>query len=159
MAEQQIVITRVFDAPRDVVWKAWTEPGRLAEWWGPHGFTTPVCTIDLRPGGSFHSCMRSPDGQDYWSGGVYHEVVAPERIVCTDHFSDEAGSVVPPTKYGMSADWPTEAMLTVTLAEEAGKTRFTLQHAVGGAPDTERDQCRQGWSESLDRLAGYLAKA
>jgi len=157
--EQKIVITRVFDAARDLVFKAWTEPERVMRWWGPNGFTTPVCKIDLRPGGVFHNCMRSPEGRDFWSKGVYREIVEPERIVCTDSFSDEAGNLVPPTRYGMSADWPAEALITVTFAEHDGKTKFTLQHAVGSAPASERDQCRQGWSESLDRLAGYLAKA
>jgi len=90
---------------------------------------------------------------------VYREVVEPERIVCTDSFSDEAGNLVPPTRYGMSANWPAEALITVTFAEHDGTTKFTLQHAVGSAPASERDQCRQGWSESLDRLVGYLAKA
>jgi len=142
--EQKIIITRVFDAARERVFKAWTEPERVMRWWGPNGFTAPFCKIDLRPGGIFHNCMRSPE---------------PERIVCTDSFSDEAGNLVPPTRYGMSADWPAEALITVTFAEHDGKTKFTLQHAVRSAPASERDQCRQGWSESLDRLAGYLARS
>lgn len=158
-AQEQIVIARVFDAPRDLVFKAWTEPERVMRWWGPNGFTTPVCKIDLRPGGAVHSCMRSPEGQDFWSKGVYREVIAPERIVCTDSFADEKGNTVSATHYGMSADWPDEALITVTFAELGGKTKLTLEHAVGSAPATERDQCQQGWSESLDRLAGYLAKA
>jgi len=90
-AEREIVITRVFDAPRDRVFKAWTEPERVMRWGGPNGFTTPVCKIDLRPGGVFHNCMRSPEGRDFWSKGVYREIVAPERIVCTDFFSDAEG--------------------------------------------------------------------
>jgi uncharacterized protein YndB with AHSA1/START domain len=155
----EIVITRVFDAPRDRVFKAWTEPERLVRWWGPNGFTTPVCRIDLRPGGVFHHCMRSPGGQDFWGKGVYREVVEPERIVCTDSFSDEAGNLVSPTHYGMSAAWPAEALVTATFAERDGGTEFTLRHSVGPAPASEREQCRQGWSESFDRLAGYLAKA
>jgi uncharacterized protein YndB with AHSA1/START domain len=156
---QEIVITRVFDAPRELVFRAWTEPERLRRWWGPNGFTTPVCTIDLRPGGTFHACMRSPEGQDYWCRGVYREVVMPQRIVCTDSFSDEAGNIVSPTQYGMSAEWPTEALITATFGEQAGTTTFTLRHAVGSAPATERDQCQAGWTESLDRLAGYLTNA
>lgn len=130
---QQIVITRVFDAPRGVVFKAWTEPEHMKRWWGPNGFTTPVCRIDLRAGGIFHNCMRSPEGHDYWSKGVYREIIEPERIVCTDCFSDAEGNFVPPTHYGLSPDWPQEALLTVTFTEH------------------------EGWSESLDRLAGYLA--
>jgi len=123
------------------------------------GFTTPVCKIDLRPGGVFHNCMRSPEGRDFWSKGVYREIVEPERIVCTDFFSDAEGNLVKPTQYGMSPDWPAEALVTVTFAEHEGKTTFTLHHAVGSAPASERDQCQAGWTESLDRLAGYLAKA
>jgi uncharacterized protein YndB with AHSA1/START domain len=158
-ADQEIVITRAFDAPRDLVFKAWTEPERVMRWWGPNGFTTPVCKIDLRPGGVFHNCMRSPEGRDFWSKGVYREIVEPERIVCTDFFSDAEGNLVQPTQYGMSPDWPAEALVTVTFAEHDGKTTFTLHHAVGSAPASERDQCQAGWTESQDRLAGYLAKA
>lgn len=154
----EIVITRVFDAPRERVFEAWTQPEHVQRWWGPHGFTTPVCTIDLRPGGAFHYCMRSPEGQDSWGKGVYREVAAPERIVSTDFFADAEGNLVPPTRYGMSTDWPAEALITVTFAERDGRTAFTLHHAVGSAPAAERDQCQQGWSESLDRLAGYLGK-
>ena len=159
MAEQnEIVITRVFDASQKLLFKAWTEPERMKRWWGPNGFTLPYCTVDLRPGGVIHSCMRSPDGQDIWCKGVYREIVEPEKIVSTDSFSDRDGNLVEPSKYGMP-DWPMEALITVTFEEEAGKTKFTLRHAVGAAPAAARDECRAGWSESLDRLAGYLAEA
>jgi uncharacterized protein YndB with AHSA1/START domain len=156
---EQVLITRVFDAPRESVWKAWTECERLVRWWGPKGFTTPLCKIDFRPGGVFHNCMRSPEGRDYCGKGVYHEIVEPERIVCTDSFADAEGNVVPATYYGMSADYPLEMLVTVTLEEIEGKTRLTLQHALGSVPASERDMCQQGWSESLDKLAGDLAKA
>ncbi len=157
--EQEIAIRRVFDAPRELVFKAWTEPERMTRWWGPNDFTMPVCTIDLRRGGVLHFCMRSPEGQDIWCKGVYREVVEPSLVVSTDFFADEAGNLVQPTHYGMSADWPAEALLTVTFAEHDGRTKFTLRHAVGSAPAAERDMCQQGWSESLDRFAAYLAKA
>jgi uncharacterized protein YndB with AHSA1/START domain len=157
-AGNDIVVTRVFEAPRRLVFKAWTEPERMKRWWGPNGFTMPVCTIDLRPGGVMHFCMRSPEGQDIWCKGVYREVVEPDRIVSTDSFSDKDGNVVKPSQYGMSLDWPVEALITVTFAEQAGKTAFTLRHAVGAAPAADREGCRAGWSESLDRLAGYLAQ-
>jgi uncharacterized protein YndB with AHSA1/START domain len=158
-AKQALVITRVFDASRGVVFKAWTDCERLMRWWGPKGFTTPLCKIDLRPGGVFHNCMRSPDGRDYCGKGVYREIIEPERIVFTDFFVDEEGNPVPPTHYGMSASWPAEALVTVTFAEHGGKTKLTLQHALGSVPASERDLCEQGWSESLDKLAGDLAKA
>jgi uncharacterized protein YndB with AHSA1/START domain len=157
--DNEIVITRVLDAPRSDVFKAWTDPERMKQWWGPNGFTMPYCKIDLRPGGRMHFCMRSADGQDIWCRGVYREVVEPERIVSTDSFSDKDGNVVAPSKYGMNPDWPAEALITVTFAEHDGRTKLTLRHAVGSAPAADREGCQVGWSESLDRLAGYLKEA
>jgi uncharacterized protein YndB with AHSA1/START domain len=154
--KQELVITRIFDAPRDLVFKAWTERDRMMRWWGPNGFTLPVCKIDVRPGGDYLYCMRSPEGKDYWGKGVYREIVEPERIVCTDSFADEKGDTVSPQAYGMSPDWPEEALITVTFDEQGGKTGFTLQHAPL-KPGPERDMCHQGWSESLDKLEEYLA--
>ena len=157
--EGEIVITRELDAPRALVFRAFTEPDRLVHWWGPNGFTTPVAKIDARPGGVFHTCMRSSEGQDFWSRGVYREVVAPERIVSTDSFADAEGNIVEPTQYGMSATWPREALITLTFAEKGDRTVLTMRHSVPGAAASEIDMCRQGWNESLDRLAAYVAKA
>jgi uncharacterized protein YndB with AHSA1/START domain len=155
--EREIVITRVLDAPRERVFRVWTEPEHVKHWWGPEGFTAPACTIDLRPGGAFHLCMRAPDGADYWSKGVYREIVVPSLILSTDFFSDAEGNRVEPTRYGMSPDWPAEALLMVTFAEHGGKTTLTLRHTVGAAPDREREMCQEGWMQTLDRLAAYLA--
>lgn len=90
-AENEFVITRTFDAPRDLVWKAHTEPERLKQWWGPKGFTMLSCKVDLRPGGLFHYGMRSPDGQVMWGKFIYREIVKPERLVFIVSFSDEKG--------------------------------------------------------------------
>lgn len=158
-AERELVITRVFDAPRHLVWKAWTEPERFKRWWGPKGFTTPFCKIDLRLGGVYLNCMRSPEGKDYWSTGIYREIVPPERIVCTDSFADEEGNVVQATHYGMSNDWPLEMLVTVTFQEQEGKTKLTLRHSgLDGISDADFSDMRQGWSESFDKLAEELKK-
>lgn len=157
--EQRVLITRIFDAPRESVWKAWTECDRLTQWWGPKDFTTPLCKINLRPGGQFQNCMRSPEGRNYCGKGTYREVIPLDRIVYTDSFADEQGNIVPATHYGMSADYPLEMPVTVTFEEIQGKTRFTLQHALGHVPASERDLCEQGWNESLDKLNEYLTKA
>ena len=93
--ESGLVITRIFDAPRERVWKACTDPGEMKKWWGPKGFTTPVLSADLRIGGAFRYCMRSPEGKDYWGTGVYREIVPGKRLVYTDSFSDEKGNVCP----------------------------------------------------------------
>jgi len=154
----ELVIIRVFDAPRELVWKAWTEPKRVMRWWGPKGFTSPACEIDLRVGGKYLYCERGPDGQEYWSTGVYREIVEPERIVATWSFADEKGNVVPATHYGMGADVPLEMLVAVTFEDLSGKTRMTLRHE--GLPAGEmREGAGTGWNESFDKLAEVLAKA
>jgi NADPH2:quinone reductase len=156
-ADQVLMITRVFEAPRNLVFKAWTEPESLKRWWSPKDFTCPVSTVDLRPGGKYLNCMRSPEGKDYWSQGVYREIVEPERIVYTDTFADENGNPVSPETYGMSSDWSAEALVEVNFAEHGGKTEVTLRHSPI-KPGSERDMCRQGWNECLDKLADYLVQ-
>src|SRR5467141_4117540 len=99
------------------------------EWWGPKGFTTPFISVDLRVGGVFRYCMRSPEGKDYWGTGVYREIVPGKRIVYTDSFADEKGNVVPATYYGMSSDLPLEMLVTLTFEQEKGQTKVTLHHA------------------------------
>ncbi|MRR58413.1 MAG: SRPBCC domain-containing protein [Deltaproteobacteria bacterium] len=155
MTDQDMVITRRFDAPRELVWKAWTEPEQLMRWWGPKGFTSPACAIDLSVGGRYLFCMRSPEGQDFWSTGTYRDIVVPERIVCSDSFADEHGNVVPATHYGMSPYFPLELQVTVTLVEDAGRTRMTLRHE-GIPPGEMRELCEAGWNESFDKLAEIL---
>jgi uncharacterized protein YndB with AHSA1/START domain len=105
---QDLVITRIFDAPRELVWKAWTEPEQVMRWWGAKIITSPACKIDSRVGGKYHFCMRMPDGQDVWSTGVYKEIVPLERIVKTDSFADAEGNVVPGSYYGLEEDFPLE---------------------------------------------------
>lgn len=153
---RDVVITRIFDAPRELVFQAWTEPEHFKQWWGPKGFTTPHCTIDLRVGGTLHGCMRSPEGEDYWFKGIFHEIAPPERLVYTDSFADAEGNAVSPAEYGMP-DWPMESTVTLTFEEvDEGKTKFTLRHA--GLPEgTGSDMTEAGWGESFDRLAEYVA--
>ena len=157
--ERELVITRVFDAPRERIWKAWTDPEFSKRWWGPKNFTTPVSKIDLRVGGSYLNCMRGsgPDGvvRDYWSTGIYREIVPLEKIVCTDSFADEKGNVVPATYYGMGQNVPLKMLITVTFEEHAGRTTMTLRHA--GIPAGEmRELTKAGWNESFDKLAEIL---
>jgi uncharacterized protein YndB with AHSA1/START domain/uncharacterized glyoxalase superfamily protein PhnB len=154
-AAQPLTITRTFAAPRERVWKAWTEPEQVKHWWGPKDFTAPVCKIDLRVGGKYLNCMRSAEGQDFWSTGTYREIVAPERLVCTDSFADAEGNVVPASHYNMSGDWPLELQVTVTLEEDAGATRMTLRHD-GLPPGEMKEMCAAGWNESFDKLVTFL---
>jgi len=160
---REFVITRTFDAPRQVVWQAFTEVDRLVQWWGPKGFTMRVAKLDLRPGGVFHYGMRSPTGHEMWGRFVYREVVAPERLVFVVSFSDADGGV---TRHPMSATWPLEVLNTVTLAEERGKTTLTQSGGPINASDVERrtfegafEQMRMGFKGTLDQLEAYLARA
>ena len=153
-AERELVITRVLDAPRDLVFKAWTEPEHLARWWGPQGFTLPSCQMDVRPGGAFRFCMRSPEGADHWLQGVYREIVEPERLVCT--WAWEEAELPLPSDRGTTFKPGHETLLTVSFAEHGGKTRLTLHQAVFDTV-TARDAHQSGWASGLDRLAEYVA--
>ncbi len=150
--KDELIITRIFDAPRELAWNAWTDPELFKSWWGPKNFTAPVIKIDLRAGGKYLYCMRGPDGKDYWSTGVYREIVPMERLVLTDSFADEKGNVVPASHYGMGGDWPLELLVTVTLEELGGKTKMVLRHE-GIPAGFMRELTEAGWGESFDKLA------
>ena len=150
-----LVVTRVFDAPRELVFQAWTEAEHLIHWWAPKTWTTTSCNVDLRPGGSFRYCMRAPDGSQVCGLGIYREIVAPERLVYTDMFADADGNPVPPTHYGASPEYPAETLITVIFEEQDSRTRVTLRQGV--PPNLkERDGMVQGWNEMLDHLQGDL---
>ena len=147
-SDRELVIERVFDAPRPLVWKAWTDPEHRAQWMGPQGFTGSVLKMDFRPGGEYRFYMRSSAGTDHWQQGVFREIVEPERLVCTYLWADAAGNPTRP-----------ETQLTVTLEERGEKqTKLTLRQSIFESV-TARDEHNRGWSTSLDRLAEYLAKA
>ena len=163
-AERDFVISRVFDAPRELVWKAFTDPERMQHWWGPKGFKVIASKMDLRPGGTYHYGMKAPDGSAMWGKFVYREIAAPERMVFINSFSDEAGGV---TRHPMSPNWPLEMLTMFTFEEQpGGKTKFTTRWSTYEATEEEQktfdsahDGMRQGWTGTLDQLAEYLAKA
>jgi uncharacterized protein YndB with AHSA1/START domain len=149
-AERELVITRVFDAPRRRVFKMWTDPKHVAQWWGPNGFTNPVCEIDPRPGGAIRIVMRAPDGAEHPMIGMFREIVEPERLVFTNIAVDEDGNHL------------LEGLTTVTFAEHGGKTRLTLQtRAVGlvARAVSMIEGMEAGWTQSIDRLAAHVARA
>jgi uncharacterized protein YndB with AHSA1/START domain len=141
--DRTLVITRIFDAPRRLVFKAWTDPKQLTRWWGPHGFTNPVCELDLRPGGAIRIDMRGPDGVVYPNRGVFREIVEPERLVFTSGFDDGVGK----TRF--------EVLTTVTFAEQGGRTMLTVQAVViKSTPEAAPMLAgmEAGWDQSLERL-------
>jgi uncharacterized protein YndB with AHSA1/START domain len=152
--EQGLVIERIFDAPRELVWRAWTEPEHFKRWYGPKGMSLHACEIDFRVGGRHLFGMRTPDGHDYFTTGVYREIVPLERFVATDSLADEHGNVVP-----MGEDVPFETLITVELEDLAdGKTKLTLRQ-VGWPDDSMATHAGVGWNEAFDKLAEALAIA
>lgn len=153
--ETVLVIIRDFDASPELVWKAWTDPEHIKLWWGPKNFTAPFSRIDLSVGGTYLLCMRSPEGQEYWTTGVYREIIPLKRIVYTDSFSDENGNVVSSSYYGLGEDFPLELLVTVSFEDTGGKTRMTLRHE--GLPAGEiKDMTGTSWNESFDKLEESL---
>jgi uncharacterized protein YndB with AHSA1/START domain len=163
IADSGFVISRAFDAPRELLWKAFTEPEHMKEWWGPKGSTIVVSKMDLRVGGTYHGAMRTPDGGVIWAKFVYREIVEPVRLVWIHSFSDEDGGL---SRHPFSPTWPLELLTTVTFDEApGGKTKLTLRWLPVNAAEDERktfdaahDNMRQGWGGSFDQLATFLAK-
>ncbi|TMG95615.1 MAG: SRPBCC domain-containing protein [Betaproteobacteria bacterium] len=136
-----MILARVFDAPRELMWKLWTEREHIGKWWGPKGFTLPGCEMDFRPGGTYRFVMRGPDGLDNPFHGVYREIVRNERIVFTAILDELPGH---------------ELLTTVTFADEGGKTKLTVRQTTPPG-EAGRGQ-NQGWSETLARLADLAAE-
>ena len=147
--EQELVLTRVLYAPRELVFKAWTDPKHVAQWWGPHGFTNPVCELDVRPGGAIRIHMRGPDGTVYPMTGVYQEIVEPVRLVFTSAALAADGNPM------------FEVLTTVAFAEQNGKTKQTMRARVIKTTAQAAQYLagmEAGWTQSLERLAKSLAK-
>ena len=160
---QEFVVSRVFDVPRELVWKAWTERDRLMQWFGPKGFTMTAANLDFRPGGTFHYALRSPDGKEMWGKFVYREIVPPRRIVLVNSFSDAAGGI---TRHPFAPNWPREMLSTTTFAEHRGITTITIRWSPLNATPEERqtfdashEGMRMGWGGTFDQLAEYLVRA
>ena len=142
----ELVMTRLFDAPRELVFQAWTDPEHLRRWENaPIGFTVTTEKSDIRPGGEFKVCMRSPEGVDHWLQGVYKEVVPPSRLSFTHTWLRADGSP------------GVETFVTLTFAERGNMTELTL-HQTGFDTTSSRDGHNRGWDSTFDRLAGYLAQ-
>lgn len=139
----ELTVTRVFDAPRALVWRAWTDPAQLMKWWGPTHHPATHLEMDVRPGGVWRNCLRSVEtGNELWHHGVFREVVAPERLVFSFVWEEEGERGI-------------ENLVTVTFEETGGKTRLTL-HQVPFVSVGERDGHGEGWSSSFGRLNDYL---
>jgi len=142
-SERELLITRIYDAPLRLVWQAWTEPEHIVRWLAPRGFTIPHSEGEIRPGGAWRSCMRKPDGEDLWLGGVYREVVKEKKLSFTHAWEDETD------KPGHTT------LVTVTFEAIGKKTKLTLHQASFDSLES-RDGHRGGWGECLDKLGEHL---
>ncbi len=151
-SDQEIIITRTFDAPRELVWQMWTTAEHLQQWWGPEGWTLPVCELDFRPGGTWFYCMQGPDGMQSCGKATYLEINAPDRIVYEDAFADADGNPLEEMPLGH---------ITLRFIDAGGKT--TVHNTVRYPTKADRDKVIEmgmeaGFDQTLNRLEAYLAQ-
>mgnify|MGYP001485718030 CR=1 FL=1 len=159
-SDRAFVITRTLNAPRALVWKAWSEADHLAKWWGPKGCAIRIGRLELRPGGIFHYAMEFSSGSAMWGRFFYREIEAPGRIVWLNSFSDRHGGL---TRAPFAGAWPLEMANTMTLGEREGRTTLTLHSVPFGATEEERaffegcfDSLNQGFGGTFEQLDNYL---
>jgi uncharacterized protein YndB with AHSA1/START domain len=170
--ERELVFTRSFKAPPSVVFKAWTDPRHVAQWWGPRGFTNPVCELDVRQGGAIRIDMRGPDGTVYPMTGAYREIVEPERLVFTSAALDEKGrplfevlnykEIVKPGRLTYLHESGPKFHATATFDEHRGKTTVTMRMLFDTAGERDRTVkvfgALEGAKQTLERLNQHVAK-
>ena len=158
--KEDLVVTRIIDAPLEMVWKAWTEPEHVMKWWGPKHYTSPSCKIDLREGGKYVFCMRAPKdqgGQEHYTAGVYKKIVPMQYLEFTQGLSDKDGNPIDPTQVGMPPDFPREIRTTIVFKAKGEMTELTI---------TEYDwpvsqmyvYSLAGLHQCIDKMAVALAK-
>ena len=147
----ELVATRTFDAPRQLVFAAYSSCDHIKNWWGPRTYPTTFCEMDFRPGGTWRYCMTGPEGDEAWGKGVYSEIVEPERIVYRDYFTDSQGVE--------SAEMPSAA-ITVEFLQQNGRTELVSKTKYDSKEDLQKVLemgVEEGFAETLDRLEEYLA--
>jgi uncharacterized protein YndB with AHSA1/START domain len=145
MTDLDLTITRVFDAPRDLVFEVWTNPDHLAKWFGPTGYTVPSCTTKLVEGGAWRACIHSEaEGVERWVSGVYHEIRRPERLVLSFAWEEAGGGH--------------DTLVTVTFSDLDGKTEMTFHQAIFET-EADRDGHEDGWRSAFDDLHDYLEES
>lgn len=144
-------IERVFLAPVEDVWMAWTSPEQIKQWWGPEGFSCPEAHIDFREGGKYNLAMKGPNQNVMWGGGVFEEIIPLEKIRYTDSFTDKEGNVVSASIYGMGEDFPETCYVTVSF-EKLGPAETKMHLLHEGIPSAMHDDCLEGWGSSFNKL-------
>ena len=151
--------SRIFDAPRTLVWKAWTTPEYVMRWWGPKDFTSPLCRIDLRVGGRFTYSMRAPDGKVFYNGGEFREIIPLKKIVWLFYFADADGNRVSPAHYGFP-DEDREGNIDEVLFEDCanGRTKLTYTRNDPTASKEEQEGAAAGFGQILDKFSEVVAE-
>jgi uncharacterized protein YndB with AHSA1/START domain len=156
----EFVISRTLNAPRDKVWRAWTEREELMKWFGPKGVTIPVANMDLRPGGEFHYCMRTAEGHEMWGKWTFREIEPPKKLVLISTFSDAQGGI---TRHPMAADWPLQTLSTTTFEALGDNTLLTITWSPWQANEAEMKKfaesftgMQNGWGGTFEQLTAYL---
>jgi uncharacterized protein YndB with AHSA1/START domain len=150
----QLGFIRIYDAPVSAAWQAWADPGKFARWWGLKNYTSHANKIDFHIGGKFLWNMRSPEGRDYFSAGIYREVIPQKRIVISRYFSDAGGNQVPPTQHDLPGGWSGDTVITISFVELDNKVRMTLHES--GIPEEAIEAAVAGWNGSLDKFNAAL---
>ena len=145
-----VFVEVLIDLPLATVWKAWTDAETFKKWWGPAAYTCPFCETELKVGGETFSCMRSPEGKDFWSLATYLEIIPMKKLVYIDSFADEDGNPVSPSYYEMPGIWGEEIKVTVNMEDKHGKTRMTMVQE--GIPEEMHDDCVIGWRQSFEKM-------
>ncbi len=147
----QVDVSRKFNAPVERVWKAWTNPELIKQWWGPETYSCPTASLDVRPGGKSLLAMKGPDGQVQYSGGTYLEVIPNKKIVSTDQFMDKDGKAISPKDAGMPGEWA-EVMKVNIEFKSLGDDQSEIHIVHDGIPKDQHDDCVKGWTSSLMKL-------
>ena len=163
-SSKEFVISRAFDAPRERMWKVWTQREHMMQWFGPKGFAMTHATLDFRVGGVFHYCLRTPDGKEMWGKFTFREIDPPKRLVWVNAFSDEKGGL---GRHPFAPEWPQQMLTTATFDErDPGRTTVTIRWStIDATPEEQRtfdaghESMRMGWTGTFEQLERYLAKA
>ncbi len=158
--KEDLVVTRILDAPLELVWKAWTEPEQVRRWWGPKYYTSPSCKLDLRVGGKYIFAMQAPadqGGQVSYTSGVYQRIVPMELLEFTQGLSDADGNRIDPQQAGMPADFPKEMHTVVTFKAKGSMTEITI-HEEGWTAGQMYVYALAGTQQQIDKLAALVGR-
>ncbi|MGY3211964.1 SRPBCC family protein [Mucilaginibacter sp. HD30] len=154
---KELLISHLFDAPQEAVFQAWTDPEQLKHWYAPDGCTIEYKSIDVKPGGHFHSCIHDPEHGDCWITGTYVEVSPPDKLVLTMALSNEHGQATNALEAGKPEDWPAEILTTVTFRTIAGQTQVTIHQTVAEA-EAKKTGAYQSWIKMFHKLNQLLTQ-